>query len=172
MNLNVAKALVCRVRIQRFDSWLRLSLQGVGGMSTKERGTVKWFNDAKGFGFINHKSGKDVFVHYSVIEAEGFKTLKDGELVDYELSEGPKGLNAAVVYRLTQPSTTESTAAAPNQEAPTGLAEQVEVIKTEDAAEAEETRVAEVATQQASTPATEIITADEPQKTADELSSH
>lgn len=64
------------------------------------RGTVKWFNDAKGFGFINNEKG-DVFVHFSAIEIEGFKTLKDGEEVQYELSEGPKGLNATKVMRLS-----------------------------------------------------------------------
>ncbi len=64
------------------------------------RGTVKWFNDAKGFGFINHEKG-DVFVHFSAIEIDGFKTLKDGEEVQYELSEGPKGLNATKVMRLS-----------------------------------------------------------------------
>jgi CspA family cold shock protein len=63
------------------------------------RGTVKWFNDAKGFGFIEHGSGKDVFVHYSVIEWDGFKTLKDGEEVEYVLKEGEKGLHAARVSR-------------------------------------------------------------------------
>jgi len=63
------------------------------------RGVVKWFNDAKGFGFIEHSSGRDVFVHYSVIEWDGFKTLKDGEEVDYELKEGEKGLHAARVGR-------------------------------------------------------------------------
>jgi CspA family cold shock protein len=65
----------------------------------KLTGRVKWFNDAKGFGFIEHSSGRDVFVHYSVIAAEGFKTLKDGETVEYELKEGPKGLQAARVTR-------------------------------------------------------------------------
>lgn len=63
------------------------------------KGVVKWFNDAKGFGFIQHSSGKDVFVHYSVISQEGFKTLKDGEEVEYELKEGPKGLQATKVNR-------------------------------------------------------------------------
>jgi CspA family cold shock protein len=67
------------------------------------KGTVKWFNDAKGFGFIAHSSGRDVFVHYSVIASEGFKTLKDGETVEYELKEGPKGLQAAKVLRTTGP---------------------------------------------------------------------
>jgi CspA family cold shock protein len=67
--------------------------------SSTLKGTVKWFNDAKGFGFIEHTSGRDVFVHYSVIASEGFKTLKDGETVEYELKEGPKGLQASKVLR-------------------------------------------------------------------------
>jgi CspA family cold shock protein len=67
--------------------------------SSTLKGVVKWFNDAKGFGFIEHTSGRDVFVHYSVIASEGFKTLKDGETVEYELKEGPEGLQAAKVLR-------------------------------------------------------------------------
>lgn len=80
-------------------------------MSDTLKGTVKWFNDAKGFGFIEHTSGKDVFVHYSVIEAEGFKTLKDGEEVEYEIKEGPKGLQAMRVQRSSKqaPGSTLST---------------------------------------------------------------
>ncbi len=78
--------------------------------SSTLKGTVKWFNDAKGFGFIEHTSGRDVFVHYSVIASEGFKTLKDGETVEYELKEGPKGLQASKVLRTAKPeSTTEMT---------------------------------------------------------------
>jgi len=76
------------------------------------KGVVKWFNDAKGFGFIEHTSGRDVFVHYSVIDADGFKTLKDGESVEYELKEGPKGLQAAKVTR-TKSSTPEGAEASP-----------------------------------------------------------
>lgn len=71
--------------------------------SSTLKGTVKWFNDAKGFGFIAHSSGRDVFVHYSVIATEGFKTLKDGETVEYELKEGPKGLQASKVVRTATP---------------------------------------------------------------------
>lgn len=72
-------------------------------MAQLQRGVVKWFNDAKGFGFIEHESGRDVFVHYSVIECEGFRTLKDGEEVEYELQDGQKGLHAAKVLRVNAP---------------------------------------------------------------------
>jgi cold shock protein len=63
----------------------------------KNRGTVKWFNDAKGFGFIVGPNGEDVFVHFSAIQAEGFRTLREGAEVEYELSNTPKGLQAANV---------------------------------------------------------------------------
>ena len=72
------------------------------------KGIVKWFNDAKGFGFIEHTTGKDVFVHYSVIEDAGFKTLKDGEEVLYEIEDGPKGLHAVKVLRTARKSDAES----------------------------------------------------------------
>ncbi|MBX7144728.1 MAG: cold shock domain-containing protein [Oligoflexia bacterium] len=73
------------------------------------KGLVKWFNDAKGFGFIEHPSGRDVFVHYSVIETEGFRTLKDGEEVEYEIKEGPKGLHAIKVQRTVKPTPRKNT---------------------------------------------------------------
>jgi|DEB19_MinimDraft_3_1074340.scaffolds.fasta_scaffold123066_1 CspA family cold shock protein len=76
--------------------------------SSTLKGVVKWFNDAKGFGFIEHTSGRDVFVHYSVIASEGFKTLKDGETVEYELKEGPKGLQASKVLRTTAPESSDT----------------------------------------------------------------
>ena len=64
-------------------------------------GKVKWFNDQKGFGFISSEQGKDIFVHHSVIEGEGFRTLQDGESVEYEVEEGPKGSKATRVKRLS-----------------------------------------------------------------------
>lgn len=64
------------------------------------KGTVKWFNDTKGFGFIQQESGEDVFVHYTAITGDGFKTLKEGQEVEFEITEGPKGPQAANVVKL------------------------------------------------------------------------
>lgn len=63
----------------------------------KEQGTVKWFNASKGFGFIQRQSGEDVFVHFSAIQADGYKSLNEGQAVEFEVSQGPKGLQAANV---------------------------------------------------------------------------
>ena len=62
-------------------------------------GTVKWFNDAKGFGFITQESGDDVFVHFSAVQGSGFKSLAEGERVEFEVTRGPKGLQAANVRK-------------------------------------------------------------------------
>ncbi|PJJ97943.1 cold-shock protein [Lysobacteraceae bacterium NML75-0749] len=66
-------------------------------MSNRETGTVKWFNDAKGFGFISRESGEDVFVHFRAIQVQGFKTLKEGQKVAFTVVEGQKGLQADAV---------------------------------------------------------------------------
>ena len=63
------------------------------------KGTVKWFNDAKGYGFISRSSGDDVFVHFSSIQGQGFRTLAEGEEVEFELRETERGLHAAKVTR-------------------------------------------------------------------------
>jgi len=63
-------------------------------------GTVKWFNEAKGFGFIAQSEGDDVFVHYSAIEGDGFKSLMDGDRVEFEVTNGPKGLSAKNVRKI------------------------------------------------------------------------
>jgi CspA family cold shock protein len=66
-------------------------------MSERENGTVKWFNGAKGFGFIERAEGDDVFVHFSAIQAEGFRNLEEGQHVEFMVESGPKGLRAADV---------------------------------------------------------------------------
>jgi cold shock protein len=64
-------------------------------------GKVKWFNDAKGYGFIEQDGGDDVFVHFSAIQMDGFKTLAEGQLVEFEIQTGSKGLHASNVTRAT-----------------------------------------------------------------------
>ena len=63
-------------------------------------GRVKWFNDAKGFGFITKEGGEDVFVHYTAVQAQGFKSLAEGDQVEFEVTRGPKGLQAANVRKV------------------------------------------------------------------------
>ncbi len=65
-------------------------------------GKVKWFNNAKGYGFIERDGGSDVFVHYSAIQESGFKSLADGQAVEFEITDGPKGPQAANVTKQTQ----------------------------------------------------------------------
>ena len=66
-----------------------------------EKGTVKWFNAAKGYGFIQRSTGEDVFVHYKAVEMEGFRTLREGESVEFDIETGPKGLQATKVTKGT-----------------------------------------------------------------------
>jgi CspA family cold shock protein len=66
-------------------------------MSDRITGTVKWFNGSKGYGFISHEGGPDVFVHFSAIQGDGFKNLEEGQKVEFTVEKGPKGLQAANV---------------------------------------------------------------------------
>ncbi len=66
----------------------------------KEQGTVKWFNNEKGYGFISRNSGDDVFVHQSAIQSSGFKSLNEGDSVEFETAKGPKGLQVQNVVKL------------------------------------------------------------------------
>ena len=65
-----------------------------------EQGTVKWFNGTKGYGFISRDSGEDVFVHFRAIVGEGFRSLDEGDRVEFEVQQGPKGLQAATVKKV------------------------------------------------------------------------
>ncbi len=69
-----------------------------------ETGKVKWFNNAKGYGFITREGGEDLFVHFKSILGEGYRTLKEGETVQFEVEQGAKGLQAVNVSRVTTPS--------------------------------------------------------------------
>ncbi len=66
----------------------------------KEQGTVKWFNNEKGYGFISRNSGSDVFVHHTAIQGSGFKSLNEGDSIEFEVAQGPKGLQAQNVVKL------------------------------------------------------------------------
>ena len=66
----------------------------------KEQGTVKWFNNDKGYGFISRNSGDDVFVHHSAIQGDGFKSLNEGDNLEFDVAKGPKGLQAQNVVKL------------------------------------------------------------------------
>ncbi|TWU31296.1 Cold shock protein CspC [Candidatus Brocadiaceae bacterium S225] len=84
--------------------WLFLFLQPIfyfkGVIFTMQKGTVKWFNDSKGFGFITPENGEDVFVHHTAIQAEGFKSLSDGDEVEFDVEEGEKGSKASNVVKV------------------------------------------------------------------------
>jgi CspA family cold shock protein len=72
----------------------------VGDFTMKETGTVKWFNDSKGFGFITRENGPDVFVHHNDIQGDGFRTLSEKQAVEFEVTQGPKGPQAQNVVKL------------------------------------------------------------------------
>lgn len=69
-------------------------------MSDRVTGTVKWFNNAKGFGFITRDEGEDVFVHFRSIQGDGYKTLDEGQMVEFNLTQGPKGFQAEEVCKI------------------------------------------------------------------------
>src|SRR5437016_1335028 len=73
---------------------------GERSTAVREKGTVKWFNGAKGYGFIQRSTGEDVFVHFSAIQENGYRTLNEGETVEFDLLKGPKGFQAANVVRV------------------------------------------------------------------------
>ena len=75
------------------------SLGRKGGMEVRVKGKVKWFNDAKGYGFIERPDGDDVFVHYTAIAGTGFRSLTEGQEVEFEIVDGPKGKQAANVTK-------------------------------------------------------------------------
>ena len=72
-------------------------------MTERFTGTVKWFNATKGFGFIGREGGNDVFVHFSAIQSEGYKALEEGEVVEFAIEQGGKGLQAANVISVSKP---------------------------------------------------------------------
>ena len=84
-------------KVVKFQVTAKLSLGG----SIMQQGTVKWFNAKKGYGFISDEAGNEVFVHFSALNMDGFKELKDGEKVEFEVVEGEKGPQAANVTRLS-----------------------------------------------------------------------
>jgi CspA family cold shock protein len=80
--------------------FLRVANNVIGEFVVKEKGVVKWFNAAKGYGFIQRSSGDDVFVHFSAIQANGYRSLDEGAEVEFEVKQGPKGLQAENVNRV------------------------------------------------------------------------
>ncbi len=73
--------------------------QGKEGFTPVASGKVKWFNNSKGYGFIQQEDGTDIFVHFSAIQGDGYKTLEEGQPVEFEITQGPKGLQAANVSK-------------------------------------------------------------------------
>jgi CspA family cold shock protein len=84
---------------RRFSRSKDRELCSEGTFMARLQGTVKWFNDAKGYGFISHEGGPDVFVHFSAIQGNGFKSLAEGDRVEFEIVQGQKGPQAAEVTK-------------------------------------------------------------------------
>jgi CspA family cold shock protein len=94
-----------------FARGVLLTMQGKRGRVAQYKGKVKWFNNAKGYGFIGREDGPDVFVHYSAIQLDGYKTLKEGDDVEFDIVQGQKGPQADGVVRLRETNTAHNTAA-------------------------------------------------------------
>jgi len=86
----LAVPLTCK----KFHAEFSDTLQGKRNSTVMEQGTVKWFNDAKGFGFLSRANGEDVFVHFSAIQSNGFRSLQEGQAVQFNVVKGPKGWQA------------------------------------------------------------------------------
>ena len=86
--------------VLHYPDLVRTANSAAEGNSEMEQGTVKWFNDAKGFGFISRQNGEDVFAHYSAIVSSGFKSLQEGQAVQFNVVKGPKGWQAADIQPL------------------------------------------------------------------------
>ena len=92
-----------RFRVPRSSLPATLNVRAIrkeGRFKQMEQGTVKWFNDAKGYGFISRQNGEDVFVHFSAIESKGFRSLQEGQAVQFSVVKGPKGWQAERVQAL------------------------------------------------------------------------
>jgi CspA family cold shock protein len=97
--LHVARVLLRATAWRYKDQNQDITCRGVVTLA-REQGVVKWFNASKGFGFIQRQSGEDVFVHFSAIEMDGYKSLNEGQLVEFEVRQGPKGFQAEQVTKV------------------------------------------------------------------------
>jgi CspA family cold shock protein len=104
--LQIFEGVFCRgarsgqfVKANRKDAWESFLAAGERSFFVREKGTVKWFNGAKGYGFIQRSTGEDVFVHFSAIQENGYRSLNEGETVEFDLLKGPKGFQAGNVVR-------------------------------------------------------------------------
>jgi cold shock protein len=80
----------------------RISFRRLVTVAERETGTVKWFNNEKGYGFIERDAGDDIFVHYSAIQGDGYRSLEDGQRVEFTVTQGPRGLQAQEVNRVAE----------------------------------------------------------------------